>query len=277
MSGDVRLLVAGDDRVDAGKTTFAAGLVRRLADRSPAVFKPRAGNDYWFDHDDVCAATTDGRLYGKDVARLLDAAGSDAAAERRNPVHRLWRPTPGRTGMLGDPDRTFLLDRVSTPDGPVWVRNAGADLPELVRERLPVADAHAVDSVAAFNDRMREFHLPALERVADDVRAAGNAVVESYGDVADPLDGVDYDAVATVTPGRARVYDGERWAVAGETAAGGPDAGRLEERVGAVTAMLDPLSTHALPALSGAERDDPDAVAETNAAAYDALIRAAEE
>ena len=285
----MRLLVAGGDRVDAGKTTFAVGLAARLAaegvsdpdsGRSIAAFKPRAGNDYWFDHDDVLAATTDGRLYGKDVRRLTDVAGG--APEERNPVHRLWRPTPGRTGMLGAPNRTFLLDRVSAPDGTAWVRNANVDLPDRIRDRLPVeavADGRGVDSVEAFNDTMRDLHLPALERVADRVRAADTALVESYGDVADPLPDadVDYDAVAVVEPGRARVYDGERWEAARAAAAGSDAEGRLEERVGRVTGMVDPVSTHALPALSEAERADPKSVADANRSAYDALLDVAGE
>lgn len=43
------LLVAGSERVDAGKTTFALGLIASL---DGVGFKPRAGNDYWFHHDD---------------------------------------------------------------------------------------------------------------------------------------------------------------------------------------------------------------------------------
>ncbi|QLG26929.1 ATPase [Halorarum halophilum] len=282
----MRLLVAGGDRVDAGKTTFAVGLAARLAaegvgdpdsGRSVEPFKPRAGNDYWFDHDDVLAATADGRLYGKDVRRLTDVAGG--VPEERNPVHRLWRPTPGRTGMLGDPNRTFLLDRVSTPDGTTWVRNANVDLPDPIRERLPVADARDVDSVEAFNDAMQAIHLPALEGVAERVRAADAALVESYGDVADPLPGagVDYDAVAAVEPGRARVYDGDRWEAARAAAAGSDAEGQLEERVEPVTRMVDPVSTHALPALSGPERADPDSVSDANRSAYDALLGVAGE
>src|SRR6056297_92746 len=64
----MKLLVAGDARVDAGKTTFAAGLLASLSD--VVGFKPRAGNDYWFDHDDVATALAEGRLYGKDIATL---------------------------------------------------------------------------------------------------------------------------------------------------------------------------------------------------------------
>src|SRR6056297_4061097 len=124
----MKLLVAGDARVDAGKTTFAAGL---LASLSGAVgFKPRAGNDHWFDHDDVTKALAEGRLYGKDIATLTAAASEgvdhDLREERLNPVHRLWRPTPDRTGLLGESGRTFLVDRVTTAEGQQFVVNGEA-------------------------------------------------------------------------------------------------------------------------------------------------------
>ncbi|MEF8791499.1 MAG: ATPase, partial [Haloarculaceae archaeon] len=63
----MRLLVAGADRVDAGKTTFSTGLVHETGATG---YKPRAGNDYWFDHDDYRRAVDAGRLYGKDARRL---------------------------------------------------------------------------------------------------------------------------------------------------------------------------------------------------------------
>ncbi|MFB6186494.1 MAG: ATPase, partial [Halobacteriaceae archaeon] len=40
----MNILVVGGDRVDAGKTTFAIGLIEYL---DATGFKPRAGNDYW--------------------------------------------------------------------------------------------------------------------------------------------------------------------------------------------------------------------------------------
>jgi predicted P-loop ATPase/GTPase len=318
----MRLLVAGGDRVDAGKTTFAVGLLASTPGE-PVAVKPRAGNDYWFDHDDALAALSEGRLYGKDVTRLVETGsappnthsdptdthpnthsdstdthhnthrGSTNAShphERANPVHRLWRPTPGRTGMLGERGRTFLLDRVQTPEGASFVVNGNVDIPETVRESLPLESAARVTSVGEFNDVMRERHLPALRRLADRLRADGDdgarrstpardgddhLVVESYADVADPLRGVDYDAVAVVDPGRCRVYGGHRWNVA--CAAADDAGGQLEERVDSVTGMIEPLATVSLPPLAAAERADPTAVADANAEAYERLFEAATE
>lgn len=310
---DATLLVAGGTRVDAGKTTFSTGLLARLrADGDDATgVKPRAGNDFWFDHDDVRKSLADDRLYGKDARRLaaasdgpLDHSGgprghsdrpsglsdrpsglSDGVAgtesggfapERINPIHRLWRPTPGRTGLLGEEDRTFLVDRVGPAGDPLFVVNGvAADaglVPEPVFEHLPLEEAPRVRSVPAFNDLMRDHHVPALDGLADRVGAAsGPVVVESYGDVAAPL-AVEVDAVAVVDPGRARVYDGDRYETAREVAAGSAREGQLEEHTDAVTEMVEPLATVGLPALASDERSDPGRVADAYSAAYDALL-----
>ncbi|MFB6126867.1 MAG: ATPase [Halolamina sp.] len=274
----MRLLVAGEDRVDAGKTTFSVGLLSRLraTGRNAVGLKPRAGNDYWFDHDDAVAGLPDGRLYGKDAARLAAAAVGDDAPESWNPLHRLWRPTPGRTGLLGEADRTFIIDRLRTADGDSFVVNEAAleaDLvPAPVREALPLADAEGVATVETFNELMADHYLPAFDALGDRLRRVKTAVVESYADIAVPLSGVSYDAVATVAPGRMRVYDGDRYEKATRVASGSPTAGRLEERVGDVTGMLDPVAEVSLPPLTDAARAEPAEVAAAYRPAYEALL-----
>ena len=296
-------LVAGGDRVDAGKTTFSVGLLARLAERhGDAVgVKPRAGNDHWFDHDDYRAATETGRLYGKDARRLaaastrpLPAASADSRPEGShpdagvpamtpelitpesiNPIHRLWRPTPGRTGMLGDADRTFLCDRVTTQDGSQFVVNGAAEseglLPAELRERLPLADATRVPDVPSFNDVMARTYVPALERLAERVTAAAvPVVVESYADVAVPLE-IHVDAVAVVEPGRARLYAGDRYLKARAVVSGSAREGTMEEHTDAVTEMIEPLATVELPALDEETRSGPDRVASAYEPAYAAL------
>jgi Predicted P-loop ATPase/GTPase len=290
------ILVAGGARVDAGKTTFSTGLVADLAARAGDAVgvKPRAGNDYWYDHDDYRIASDSGRLYGKDARRLAAASTRSLASvgersrpeaitpESINPVHRLWRPTPDRTGMLGDTDRTFLCDRVTTEGGSRFVVNGAAEaaglLPDGLADRFPLAEATRVDDVAAFNDVMAADYLPAFDRLAARVAAASvPVVVESYADIAGPLprDGpVKPDAVAVVDPGRARIYAGDRYAKARAVASGSPREGTMEEHTGTVTEMIEPLATVDLPALSGDERGDPERVTERYGPAYEMLIDA---
>ena len=270
----MKLLVAGDARVDAGKTTFAAGLLAALD--GAVGFKPRAGNDYWYDHDDAVAALSDGRLYGKDVATLAAAGDTDLQEEQLNPVHRLWRPTPDRTGMLGEAGRTFLVDRVTTPDGPSFVVNGVAEreglLPDPVAKSLPLDDALRVEGVERFNDVMAERYLPAFERVTEWIAETTPGVVESYADIALPVTGIGFDAVAVVAPTRVRLYDGSRYLKADEVASGSRREGQLEERVDRVTEMIEPVSTHTLQPLSSDERDDPTRVADAYADVYESLL-----
>ncbi|MFA9518357.1 ATPase [Halopenitus sp. H-Gu1] len=309
---DPRLLVAGGSRVDAGKTTFSVGLLAHLASRGhePVGVKPRAGNDYWFDHDDYRIATADGRLYGKDARRLAtasvrqldertdpdsDRSGGHMPAitpESLNPVHRLWRPTPGRTGMLGDPDRTFLCDRIgggADPRNSRFVVNGAAEeaglLPADVSDRLPLAEATRVHDLEAFNRVMREAYLPVFDRFVDRIGSHSDAVVmESYADIAIPVDvggdedgsspTIGIDAVAVVAPGHVRIYDGDRYVRAREVASGSAREGTREEHTEAVTAMIEPVSRAELPALSGDARGDPDRVAAAYADAYEVLVEA---
>jgi predicted P-loop ATPase/GTPase len=271
----MRLLVAGASRVDAGKTTFTTGLLDRLGGVG---FKPRAGNDYWFDHDDYRRSLEEGSLYGKDAKRLAAASTGDYDPEDLNPVHRLWRPSPGPdTGLLGQAHREFVLDRV----GESFVVNARADVPESARENLPLSDAPEVESVAQLNDVIRRLHLPMFEGFADRIRAVqaetgSSAVVESYGDVALPIRGVSFDAVAVVEPGRMRAYDGDRFLKACEVAGGTPREGQLEVHTADVTDLADPKATASLAPLSEADRRNPAAVARAYADAYEELLSIAE-
>ena len=99
----MRILVVGADRVDAGKTTFSVGLLEYL---DAVGFKPRAGNDFWFHHDDLEGCLAEGTLHGRDATRLAAASSADVDASAINPVHRAWRPAPGtHSSLLGQAER----------------------------------------------------------------------------------------------------------------------------------------------------------------------------
>lgn len=265
----MKLLVAGAAQVDAGKTTFSAGL---LAHTGAVGFKPRAGNDYWFHQDDVRTAADTGRIYGKDARTLAETSPGTLDPEDINPVHRLWRPSNGPgTGLLGQEDREFLLDRA----GSRYVVNDTVDLPEYIRDSLPLMNALYVDSLPDLNDAMAQYHLPALGSLAEDVADTGRAVVESYGDIARPLQTLDPDAVAVVEPLRVRFYEGHRYMRACEVATRSPQAGTLEERVDDVVELVDAVDTASLPPLTDVVRERPDDIADRYEHAYDRLLEIA--
>ena len=268
----MKLLVAGNAEVDAGKTTFTTGLIERTGIRG---YKPRAGNGYWYDQDDYRRSVDEGRLYGKDAKRIAAANDGTTPPEAINPVHRLWLPTPGQgKGVLGRDGRRFLFDRV-TQESDTYVVNGEADIPPAATRAFPLEHAHSVDSLPELNDLMAEHHAPALAALGDRIDARTSAIVESYADIARPVSGFDPDAVAIVEPRRCRIYDGERYAKACEVASGSAHEGRLEERVDHVIELLEALDSVTLPALSSAERDDLATVADAYADAFDALLEAA--
>ncbi|TMT86622.1 ATPase [Haloterrigena sp. H1] len=271
------LLVVGADRVDAGKTTFSAGLLERTG---AVGYKPRAGNDFWFDHDDCRRALADGRLYGKDAARLSAADGRGRPPERLNPVHRLWQPSPGGgSGLLGRNDREFVADRIGRdPDDALFVRNATVEIPDPVADALPLSDAVPVETVAEFNDLAEREYVPAFDRLATEIEDTDIAVVESYSDIALPLSSLNpaqVAAVAAVEPGRVRVYDGDRYCRACEIASSSPRDGAIEKRVPDVLDYLEPLERVSLPPLGGDEQGDPARTAHAYADAYDSFLDAA--
>jgi len=267
----MNLLVAGSEQLDAGKTTFSVGLVERTG---AVGYKPRAGNDFWYSHDDVLAAAEDDALYGKDARKLAAAASDGVSPPDINAVHRLWRPTPGGVGGVLEQDgREFLLDRA----GDTYVVNGTTTIPDVVRESFPVESAIAVESLAAFNDAMERHHQPAQADLRAEIEARPLSVVESYGAIARPLPELEHDAVAVVEPRRVRIYDGHRYDKGCSIAGGspGPDRGTLEERVTDVTDLIDPVETVELPPLPEPVRHEPAAIADAYESAYDALLSAA--
>jgi predicted P-loop ATPase/GTPase len=281
----MKVLVAGANEVDAGKTTFTTGLVERTGVRG---YKPRAGNGYWYDQDDYRRSVEQGRLYGKDAKRIAAASPGDVRPEAINPVHRLWLPTPGRgKGPLGLEGRRFVCDRVSPRDteresgalsateADRYVVNAEVEVPPAARRAFPLGEARGVESLADLNEAMAELHAPALSALGEEVAAREAAVVESYSDIARPLREFTPDAVAVVEPRRCRIYDGRRYAKACEVASGSAHEGRLEERVEHVVELLDPAATVTLPALSSDERADLGTVADAYEAAYEELLAVA--
>ncbi len=262
----MNLLVAGAARVDAGKTTFATGL---LAHTGAVGFKPRAGNDFWYDHDDCRRALGDGRLYGKDAKRLAAASPGQLTPETINPVHRLWRPAPGGgSGLLGQDDREFLVDRV----GEEFIVNGTVEFPARLRESLDLGDATVVETLREFNEAMADRHLPVLTSITEEITRTDRAVVESYADIARPTAEPIPDAVAVVEPGRVRLYDGQRYARACDVAPGDRGDGLLEQRVGRVVDMLDAVETYTPRPLPGDVQSDPAAVGDAYEPAYERLL-----
>lgn len=305
-----RFLVAGGARVDAGKTTFATGLCSYLLSHggNPLGVKPRAGNDFWYDYDAVRSALSDGALYGTDVVRLAGAGGaplgashanSDTSSRDReqtarppeaddtartsrrhltdiNPIHRLWRPTPGETGLLGEQDRTFLIDRIATRDGTEYVVNGAAErqgiIPAEILDALELDGAARVTSVEELNQITAEVYLDAFRQLVSRLETTTRPlVIESYGDVAVPLE-FPIDAVAVVEPSSVSLYRGSSFLNARDQVAGSPREGRFETHTAAVTDSLEAAAVQLLSPLSEGARKNPKQVASRYTDVYAKLV-----
>ena len=259
-----RILVAGNATVDAGKTTFTRGLLTTLGGRA---IKPRAGNNWWYDHQTVRRALDDGRLFGADAEQLADAHSNAVRPESVNPFHRLWQPAPYAPGdgLIGGIDMEFVLDRV----GNHFVVNAQATLPGAVSEALPLADATVVRTLPELNDAMRERHLPRLQGFEAALEGEPTLIVESYGDIALPTASIAYDCVAVVEPGRVRYYDGDRFTRVAQAVSSSPREGSMEPVVPDVIRELEPFADLPLPPLRDSQRTTAREIAEAYSSAYE--------
>ncbi len=259
----MRILVVGVRQLDAGKTTFTRGLVSATGLRA---YKPRAGNDRWYDHDAYRKTLDEGLLVGKDT-RLLARAQPDASSLKYiNPIHRLWGPSFEPAGGMHDrPYREFLVDRA----GETHVVNATVELPAELRRALPLEGAVEVTSIREMNEVVEEHYIPLLERWEAQVATENGLVVESYGDIAAPVQTLSFDIVAAVEPGRVRYFDGNRYEEACKNIPRRAREGTMEPIVEDVIAGLSSLETVDLPPLTGAARKSPADIARAYREAYE--------
>mgnify|MGYP000132518745 CR=1 FL=1 len=110
------ILVVGFKEKDSGKTMLTQALIWYLREKGINVcgFKPRAGNNLWYDYDVVYETLSKGRLYGKDAKVLRETSRTSLPEEIINPIHRLWVENSTYTPMGRLPG--FLVDRVTTSE-----------------------------------------------------------------------------------------------------------------------------------------------------------------
>lgn len=267
-------LIAGSTQVDAGKTTFATGLAYWLS--APA-YKPRAGNNYWYDHDTVLESIQSGTLLGGDIVSLTNASPENISPTQRNPIHRLWIPTPGPgKGILGQTRQDMLIDRVTISDQDHYIVNGTIELPGILRESLPLESAIEVNYLEELNQIMAEYHRTALNDVLGDIRHQSNPVVESYADIARPLANLVPEVVAVIEPRRCQLYRGDRFANACDVAGSSPFEGQIETRIERVLNLIDPIFEHSLPVLTGTDRSNPKQIAAEYDVIYESLLSVTE-
>ncbi len=224
MSDDItRIMVVGLKEVDAGKTTVSRAALSLMRERglNACGFKPKAGNNIWYDFDVVDEALSQGRLFGKDSKLLCRASGTDLPEEAISPFHRLLGvPPEHRTNGIPE-SLYFIADRVTAWEDDqeqTLVLNRMFDLDMETNSLLSKVKRNSdtrieVGSSEKLNEVFINRYLRAIESAHELVYAESDAMVyESYADVALPWSGIDnLDMVLGVEPGFILEYDPEKY------------------------------------------------------------------
>jgi len=251
-----RILIVGLKEWGAGKTTLARALLLRLREKgiNACGFKPRAGNNAWYDYDVVYESLSQGRLYGKDAQLLKEASGKNLTEETISPVHRLWTETPRFMSLSQLPH--FIVDRVTlwkeNPES-IVVQNATLlyehEYEQLLEKLLSKATkTYRVTHLQSLNKIVGENYDKAAELAYRRIIGMHDTlIIEGYSDIALPWRGLkEFDLVLGVEPGYITAYDAEKYLTAVELSA----QIRSEVRTGEVSKLLKSVKKIKVPPLT---------------------------
>lgn len=225
MKGVDGILVVGLRDFSAGKTSIALALIRFLREMNVNVcgFKPKAGNNVWYDFDTVYEALNQCRLYGMDAKVLKENSQTDLPEEVISPVHRLWGMPPLNMEKTIFEVPFFIVDRVTLCENLNAQRHY-----VVVNESFPFE--HGVENLIErlcqkASGVIRISRLEELNRVSglyDRAIYEANKMVESehelivyegYSNNALPWNGIKdwISLVIAVEPGRIYAYDADKY------------------------------------------------------------------
>ncbi len=222
------ILVVGSLPDNSGKTTVASSIISYARENGVdvGVFKPVTAVNGWYHYEVVERSRELGVLTGNDVFRLHQAAESEDPLEIESPLTSLmmppdpdlveWRRT-SRSAV--NPLGQTVLIRGSTPEGTDH-HSIGGNM-----KRLPPLLKGKVEEMLESLDPAPE---PITQEEARGVLTASNKsaddcldwlsdrhelmVIESYSNAAAPSVGaLNCEAVVAVAPGKAAVFEGDRY------------------------------------------------------------------
>jgi len=230
----MRVLLAGMNSFDSGKTQFAIRLSRLLSNEFQSIeyFKPLSGHNYWYHHEHTKACMEQGLLASLDAMKVRETLNTKTPIELTNPVHslfvpmRLERPLQNLTNSLGLSGSSSILtmERFSRPKG------LGIDTTVLVAQELVEEESLIIglDEVGMLSRGAGIQEITSLEEVQKFERlnfeqhvsqsftkieeSADVIVIEGFNDAAWPWKGLEsVDAVLLVCPGHVFSYDPKRF------------------------------------------------------------------
>lgn len=261
-----KALIVGLREEKSGKTATAIALLDLLREAGARAcgFKPRAGNNIWYDYDVISAALREGRVYGLDAKLLKEFSAIKLQEEIINPVHRLWG-IPS-CGEISTPPELpyFILDKVSIVDrAPKTFILINDSLPsdapgsEVLDELTGTLQKggnviYRVKNLAELKRAMKLYDYAltsAYRRILKE--KIEYVIIESYSNVALPWEKLEnIDLTLAVEPGRVIAYDPEKYFKAVKLF---PKAEIGTERI---FGLLKPLATIRVPPLRSSELID---------------------
>lgn len=222
------ILVVGSLPDNSGKTTVATSIIAHARENGVdvGVFKPVTAVNGWYHHEVVERSKELGVLTGNDVFRLHEAAESSDPLEIESPLTSLMMPP--------DPDlvdwRRTSRSAVNPLGQTVLIRSSGPEqtahysiaenmkkLPGLLKSEIEELLGSLDPAPQSVSQEEARAVLTTSSRSLDDCLHWLSdrhelMVIESYSNAAAPSVGsLDCDAVVAVAPGKAALFEGERY------------------------------------------------------------------
>jgi predicted P-loop ATPase/GTPase len=263
-----RILIAGMNPFDSGKTELSIRLVKALTTAGNAVeyFKPISGHNYWLHHQHTQTCLERGMLVSKDATRVRQAYESGSSLLLSNPVHALYTPASldkplkmiTNTLALAGWSSVLVMERFSRPtngsiDTTMLVADNLVENEEVILTHEEVGKlSHGASIVQVDSlEEVQEFERQNFERhVTDSLRRVERdrdvVVIEGFNDAAWPFDGLEkVDTLLVTGPGHVYIYNPDKF----RQAAYMMNRGNLpirEVTFGRVADLLRPLGLHRL-------------------------------
>ena len=261
-----RILIAGMNPFDSGKTELSIRLIRALtkAQHSVEYFKPVSGHNFWLHHQHTQDCINRGMLISKDATRTRSAFSPSSNPLLSNPVHALYAPanlekplkTMTNTLALAGWSSVLVMQRFSRPeDGSVDTTMLVADKLIQSNEVIPtledvgrlshgagIVDVNSLEEVQQYEQEHFEDYVTSSFREVEG--GAEVMVIEGFNDAAWPFDGLEaVDCLLVTGPGHVYVYDAQKFRKAAYMMNRG-DLPIREVTFGRVTDLLRPKGLH---------------------------------
>jgi predicted P-loop ATPase/GTPase len=257
MKGVNGILVVGLRDFSPGKTSAALALIRFLREKNVNVcgFKPKAGNNVWYDFDTVYEVLNQCRLYGMDAKLLKENSQTDLPEEVISPVHRLWGMPPINMEKTIVEVPYFIVDRATLCETRHVQRHY-----VIVNESFPFEHgienlvdglcqkAYGVIHISGLDElnRISGLYDRAIYEANKMIESEHELIVyESYSNNALPWNGIKkcISLVIAVEPGRIYAYDADKYLAGVELREGL----RKEVTANDICALLKPLKIIKVP------------------------------